>query len=134
MTHIVNLVTSGTFESLPDLKVFFIEGGISWLPSLLWRFDKNYKGLRQEAPWLTKLPSEYILKHCKFCTQPIEEPSRPEYLAQIYDMIDGKNTIIFSTDYPHWDFDSPGFALKNIPKDWHENILFNNAANFLNIS
>jgi predicted TIM-barrel fold metal-dependent hydrolase len=133
MTHIVNMVTTGIFDLLPNLKIFFIEGGISWLPSLMWRFDKNYKGLRSQAPWLKKLPSEYILKHCKFCTQPIEEPTKPEYLSQIYEMIDGKNTIIFSTDYPHWDFDSPNTAMQNIPEDWHENILYKNAASFLNL-
>lgn len=133
MCHLVNMVSSGIFEMMPRLKVFFIEGGISWLPSLLWRFDKNYKGLRQEAPWLKKLPSEYILSHCKFCTQPVEEPDKPEYLQQILNMMNGRKTVIFSTDYPHWDFDDPVFAMKNIPAEWRSDILYNNAAGFLNL-
>ncbi len=133
MSHLVTMITAGIFELYPNLKIFFIEGGVSWVPSLMWRFDKNYKGLRQEAPWLKKLPSEYILSNCKFCTQPIEEPPQKEYLEQIYKMMDGENTIIFSTDYPHWDFDDPLFAMKDIPQNWRSNILFNNAAGFLNI-
>jgi len=134
MSQIVSMVFSGVFEKYKNLKVFFVEGGISWLPSLLWRMDKNYKGLRTEAPWLKKLPSEYVLSNCKFCTQPIEEPQRPEYLSQIWKMMDGENTIIFSTDYPHWDFDNPSIVMRNVPKEWIPNILYNNAASFLNLN
>lgn len=134
MAQLTSMVVQGVFEKYKNLKVFFIEGGTTWVPSLMWRLDKNYKALRSEAPWLKHLPSKYIQNHCKFCTQPIEEPPKKEYLSQIYEMMDGNNTIIFSTDYPHWDFDTPNFAMKDIPRKWHSNILFNNAANFLNIN
>ena len=133
MSQLVSMVFSGVFEKYKNLKVFFIEGGVSWVPSILWRMDKNYKGLRIESPWLKKLPSEYVLEHCKFCTQPIEEPTNSKDLSEIWKMLDGENTIIFSTDYPHWDFDNPVVAMKNVPKEWRPNILYNNAANFLNI-
>ncbi len=130
MAQLVNMVAAGVFEQLSRLKVIFIEGGVSWVPSLLWRFDKNYRGLRQEAPWLKMLPSEYVLRSCRFCTQPIEEPQDKHFLEQSFAMMEGWRTVVFSTDYPHWDFDAPLYAMRAVPKQWRSGILYNNAADF----
>lgn len=134
MAQMVNMVASGVFELFPNLKVMFIEGGVSWVPSLLWRFDKNYRGLRQEAPWLKMLPSEYVLRNCKFCTQPIEEPLKKEFIEQSFAMMEGWRTIVFSTDYPHWDFDDPVYAMRSVPKEWRRGILYDNAAEFYGLN
>jgi uncharacterized protein len=114
MAQINSLVTEGTFETFPTLKFIAIEGGIAWLPHLMWRMDKNYKALRDTAPWLTRLPSEYVLDHVLLTTQPIEEPSKPEHLTQILDMVQAERTVMFSSDYPHWDFDNPDIILRDI--------------------
>ncbi len=39
-----------------------------------------------------------------------KEPERPEHLVDMIDWI-GTDRILFATDYPHWDFDDPRFAL-----------------------
>jgi len=39
--QIISLVCEGVFEKFPDLKYIFIEGGICWLPHVMWRLDKN---------------------------------------------------------------------------------------------
>jgi predicted TIM-barrel fold metal-dependent hydrolase len=72
MSHLVSLVTHGTFERLPDLRVLMIEGGLAWLPGILWRLDTNWRALRADTPWLKRRPSEVVREHMRFSTQPLE--------------------------------------------------------------
>jgi len=127
MAHLVSLICEGVFEKFPELKFVMLEGGIAWLPHLLWRLDKNYKGLRSTVPWLKRLPSEYVRDHVMFSTQPIEEPEDPRDLLTIFDMIDAENLLMFSSDYPHWDNDNPDAILKRLRPDARRKIFYENA-------
>lgn len=128
MAQINSFVCEGVFEKFPGLKVVAIEGGISWLPHLMWRMDKNYKALRDSVPWLKRLPSEYIQEHILLTTQPIEEPANPKHLASIFEMFDAGNMVMFSSDYPHWDFDNPRMALSPLPRQMRQKIFFETAS------
>jgi len=128
MATVNSLVCEGVFEKFPTLKFVAIEGGIAWLPHLMWRMDKNYKALRAQTPWLKKLPSDYIRQHIRVTTQPIEETEKPEHLLQIFEMINAPHMIMFSSDYPHWDFDNPKMSLPPLPKEMKERIFWKNAA------
>ncbi len=128
MAHINSLVCEGVFEKYPGLTFIAMEGGIGWMPHLMWRMDKNYKALRSQTPWLKRLPSEIIRDHIKVTTQPIEEPEDPRQLLQIFEMIGAPQMILFSSDYPHWDFDNPKMAFPALPREWKERIFWRNAA------
>jgi predicted TIM-barrel fold metal-dependent hydrolase len=110
IAHLISLVTEGVFVKFPSLKVVLIEGGVSWLPPILWRFDKNWKALRQTTPWLTEPPSSVVSQHILLTTQPLEEPQRPAHFKAIVDMFDAEHMLMFSSDFPHWDGDTPDFA------------------------
>jgi predicted TIM-barrel fold metal-dependent hydrolase len=98
------------FERLPELKIVLIEAGFGWLPALGWRLDKHWKRLKDEVPHLKLAPSEYIKKHFWVTTQPMEEMENPDHLIEVMNWI-GMDRIMFSSDYPHWDFDDPFVAL-----------------------
>jgi predicted TIM-barrel fold metal-dependent hydrolase len=128
MTHVVSLVCQGVFVKYPGLKVVLTEGGIGWLPHVMWRLDRNYKSLRQEVPWLTRLPSEYIKDHFRLTSQPIEEPGSRDQFLQLLEMLDAGRTLMFSSDYPHWDFDDPVAAFKDVPEAMKRRIFHDTAA------
>lgn len=125
MTHLGSMIANGVFEKWPDLYFILIECGIAWVPSVLWRLDANFKALRKETPWLKMLPSEYMKRNIRLSTQPLENPPNVEHLWSTLEAMDGKNTLLFASDYPHWDYDEPG-AL-HIPPEWRQNIFWENA-------
>ena len=127
MAHLVSLVTEGVFQKFPTLQFVLIEGGVAWLPTLLWRLDKNWKGLRMTTPWLDRPPSEIAHEHIRLTTQPIEEPGDPKQLHQILDMFPADQMLMFSTDFPHWDGDTPDFAARLLPKHLRSSVMHETA-------
>jgi uncharacterized protein len=124
---VTSLVIEGVFERFPALKVVMVEGGFAWLPPLAWRLDKLYARLKSEVPHLKRLPSEYIREHVWVTTQPVEEPRDRRQLIDMMEWI-GWDRILFSSDYPHWDFDDPFRAFPaTLPRERARQILATNA-------
>jgi predicted TIM-barrel fold metal-dependent hydrolase len=128
--HLISMLTEGIFERFPGLRVVFVEGGVAWLPPLMWRLDSYWKALRVEVPWVRRRPSEYLLDHVRLGTQPLERPEDDTQLVQIFSMIQAERVLMFSSDYPHWDFDSPTRAFPRLPDDVRERIFSENAREF----
>lgn len=125
--NLISLVCHGVFERFPALKVVVTEGGIGWIPDVLWRLDKNVKGLRDEVPWIRRLPSEYVFDHVRFTSQPLPEPKRRAHLHMLCEVVQADRTLMFSSDYPHWDFDSPRHALTSLPAEIRQRVRVDNA-------
>ena len=63
-----------------------------------------------------------------FTTQPIEEPHQPDEFRLLLDDLGMDDRIMFSTDYPHWDFDAPDQAIPpSLPADLRRKIMADNA-------
>ncbi|MCY3781029.1 MAG: amidohydrolase family protein [Chloroflexi bacterium] len=128
MAHLLSLVAEGTFQKFPTLKFVLIEGGVSWLVPIMWRFDKNWKALRMTVPWLDRPPSEIVYDHVYFTTQPIEEPENRGHLHQLLAMFPADKMLMFATDFPHWDGDTPDFSMRMLPKELLEPVMWRTAA------
>ena len=127
LNHMVSLVCSGVFEEFPDLSFVFVEGGVVGFAPMLWRLEKNWKGVRAEVPWMTRSPREYLDGNLRFSTQPIEEPTDHELLRRLFADLRGEKSILYASDWPHWDFDDPEAALRPLPEPMRSRILGWNA-------
>jgi uncharacterized protein len=125
ISHLASMIAHGVFEKYPELFFVVIECGVAWVPSVLWRLDQDYKALRKETPWLKMLPSEYARRNVRLSTQPLERPDNLQHLWSILEAMDGKNTLLFASDYPHWDYDDVNTL--HLPPDWKPNIFGLNA-------
>ncbi len=134
MIQMTNLVVNGIPERFPKLKMLFIESGLTWIPFVMSRLDNDYMQRSAEAPLLKRKPSEYI-RDFYFTTQPLDSYDNPDHLAAIFDMIDGENKLLFATDYPHQDFDTPNtiYQLPFLSEKAKRKILGENALKLWNI-
>jgi predicted TIM-barrel fold metal-dependent hydrolase len=126
--HLISLIAEGVFERFPGMKVVLQEMGYAWVPGIMWRYDQEWRSLRAEVPWLKRPPSEYILEHFPFTSQPIAEPPKPEQHLQILDMMNAEKTLLFSSDYPHWDFDDPRHVFTEAREELRRRIYFESAS------
>lgn len=132
MSQMISLLCNGVLDKFPNIRFMALEGGWTWLPHVLWRMDREYKGLRQEIPWVKKMPSRYFVedKRMLFSTQPTEDLTADQWL-KVQELIGSDDLLCFATDYPHFDFDSPVRSLPaRLPEELKRKILFDTAAEF----
>jgi hypothetical protein len=129
-------VFEGVFDRFPNLKVALLELGWSWAVPLAWRMDHAYRVMGREVPHLTRMPSEYIRDHIYYTTQPVEEPEKDEYSDEVLEAFTASGMgerLMFSSDYPHWDFDEPYNYLDLADEQLSRKILGENASALLGI-
>jgi predicted TIM-barrel fold metal-dependent hydrolase len=127
-----SLIAEGVFSKF-DLDFVFIEGGISWLPMVMWRMDKNWRALQAQTPWIERQPSEIIKDQVRVTTQPIPEPPSRKHLKWMLEMIDAEQTLMYASDYPHWDADPPEFGVDSFPDDLRRRVRWENANEFYDL-
>jgi uncharacterized protein len=103
--HLTNWVINGMGERFPKLPVVWIESGLAWVPFLMQRLDHEYMLRPSEAPLLKKKPSDYM-RDMYYSSQPMEIQDRGA-LECTFRMINAETQLLYSSDYPHWDFDLP---------------------------
>lgn len=130
-TQLMSLVAEGAFERFPSLRVALLESGFAWLPAFLWRFDRLWRGLRREIPWVSREPSTTIRDRVRVALQPIDGPDDADGLARLFTQLDLEDLLLFSSDYPHWHGDGQDGALPaGVPTSARTKILAANARAF----
>jgi predicted TIM-barrel fold metal-dependent hydrolase len=126
--HLTNWVVNGLGERFPKLPVIWIEAGLAWVPFIMQRLDHEYMLRTSEAPTLKKKPSDYM-RDMYYSTQPMEVQDMGA-LECTFRMMNAETQLMWSSDYPHWDFDLPSviYDLPFLSERSKQNILGGNAA------
>jgi hypothetical protein len=114
-SQIVSMVAEGLFAEFPDLRVALIEAGWTWVPSLMRRFDREWRERRRTVTWVERPPSEYIRERVKLTLTPTHPPPRPGVLAEIVEQMGSDEMLMYSSDYPHRHAETPDEILRDLP-------------------
>jgi predicted TIM-barrel fold metal-dependent hydrolase len=122
------LITDGVFERFPRLHVAFMESGAGWAPFWLHRLDEHAEVFKSDhTPRLPEKPSTYFKRQCFIGV----EPGEP-FLRHLLDF-GLEDTLLFTTDFPHFDAAYPGGVQKlrdrtDVSERQKELMLWRNAA------
>ena len=126
-SQLLSFLAEGVFQQFPTLRVVLIESGFSWLPNLLWRTSKSWRGMRAEVPWIDRSPAEIIREHIRVTLQPVDTPRDDSAkLSQTLEHIGSDRMLLFSTDYPHWQFDGDDVLPNTLSAETVRRILIDN--------
>jgi predicted TIM-barrel fold metal-dependent hydrolase len=123
-THVVSLICEGVFDRFPSLRIVLVEAGMNWIVPLMWRLEKHWDVFKMAAK---RRPVDYVRDNLAFTTQPLDEPENPKHLQRMMEWTGADKNIMFSSDYPHWDYDDPAPVLRRLAPAIRERIMFRNA-------
>jgi predicted TIM-barrel fold metal-dependent hydrolase len=126
--HLMSWLCGGVFDRYPDLRIVFVEGGFLWHRPLMTRLERHWDLFVDDVAAKARRPLEYVRDHVRFTSQPIEESEPPTEVARLMQLAGADRTLMFSSDYPHYDFDSPQRAVPpGLPGDIRRRVMFENA-------
>ncbi len=120
-TQLGSFISEGVFTKYPKLKVVLSESGVTWLPAYLWRLSKFWRGVRNEVPWIDREPLDYVRANVRLTLQPFDAPDDAALVARLVDQLQSDDILLFSSDFPHWQFDRdnvlpPGLSATQVRK------------------
>lgn len=98
---LTTVLCGGVLERFPKLRVAMLEAGCGFLPYFLERLDEHFEKRRGEMP-IERRPSEQFAEGRCFVSCEPEEKT----LAFVTESL-GHESILYASDYPHWDCEFP---------------------------
>lgn len=135
MLTLTSLIANGVPEKFPDLDFVLLEASLAWLPGMMAKLNREHGQWTSEVPLLEKSPEQYVRDSFYFGSQPFGELENKTHMEQLIEII-GPESILFSTDYPHYDFDHPNAlteVLRPFSDDARDRVLHRNAAEVFGI-
>jgi predicted TIM-barrel fold metal-dependent hydrolase len=126
-SQLSSLVAEGVFAKFPALKIVLLESGWTWLPGHLWRLDKFWRGVRMEIPWVDRPPSAIVRERVRLSLQPTDGPTDSASLTRLAEHLGSEDMLLFSTDYPHWQFDGTQAVPEGLPTGLVRKMMVENA-------
>jgi predicted TIM-barrel fold metal-dependent hydrolase len=132
--HLSSFIAEGVFEWFPKLRVIFADGGSDLLMPFIWRMNNNWRAVRGDTPWITHLPSDYLVEHVRFCASRLEGPTDSADLAEWLQVSMAADLQMYGSHYPFWNYGSPDQVVSSmLPDKIRERILHANASRFYGI-
>ncbi|HUB48728.1 MAG TPA: amidohydrolase family protein [Acetobacteraceae bacterium] len=125
-TQLTSLICEGVFNRYPELMVVLLESGWTWLPAHLWRLTKYWRGLRMEIPWVDRAPSDIVRSNVRLSLQPTDGPPDSASLERVIEHLQSDELLLFSTDYPHWQFEGTNALPPGLPQSLVRKIMVDN--------
>jgi uncharacterized protein len=125
--QLTSLVAEGVFDLFPTLRVTLLESGVTWLPAHLWKFDKEWKNLRLQVPWVKRPPSHYIREHVRLTAEPWDLPADDRLALDLFDQLGSDELLLYSTGFPHQSVSELDHLLGVVPATVAEKIRGSNA-------
>ena len=128
INHLSSMMAGGILDRLPDLRLVFADGGYDMCAPFTWRLDKDYRPMRGDMPWMTRLPSDYIAQHVRFVAHSMEGPEDPAQLEEWLGISQADTVLLYGSNYPSWDLFHPNAAFASVSTPLRSRILAGNAA------
>jgi predicted TIM-barrel fold metal-dependent hydrolase len=132
LRQFTSMMFEGVFERFPTVRFAFLECGGSWVPWWLDRMDEEYEHRgTEEAPDLKHKPSTFVHEGGNlFFGCEAEE----RLLGPTLDVI-GNTTVMYASDWPHWDGDYPSSLFEiqqreDLTEEQRHGLLFRAAEQF----
>jgi predicted TIM-barrel fold metal-dependent hydrolase len=128
LLQFTSVIFQGIPVLFPNLRLAFLEIGVSWLPYYLDRMDEHWeKRAEYEAPLLKKKPSDVVRESKIYFSIEAGESLLPQTVDYL-----GADHFVYASDIPHWDNEFPESVehLWNRPdlsRDIKEKIIYHNA-------
>lgn len=134
----IQLALAGVFDRFPQLRIYFAETMVGWLPYFLEQLDDNW---RRDRHWMERYygiepfkrePSEYIREHCwwGFLRDPYGVKVRHDA---------GIGRMMWASDFPHSASDWPNSKkvieemFVGVPQDEADQVLAGNAIEYFHL-
>ena len=126
MVALTALTLGGVLDRFPTLRVAFLESGVGWVPYFVHRLHEHHEKLPHLLGDGVSDPRAIVERgQCWFSFE-AEEPLLAEYVAHL-----GDTSLVYASDYPHWDSDFPGTVAEvrasGLPGETLDRILATNA-------
>jgi hypothetical protein len=88
--------------------------------------NKDWRSAREEVPWVTKMPEEYVRHGVRFVLHRADLP-RSDFARDWWEIANLKDLALYGGNYPFGDYLSPDDALAAVHADAASRLMLRNA-------
>jgi predicted TIM-barrel fold metal-dependent hydrolase len=132
--HLVSWINSGVFSRYPEFRVALLEGGFLWHRQIIARLSYQWDAKTADLAYVSKSPLDCLYDNVRFASQPMETAPIERDVAGMLRIAEAEKLLMFSSDYPHYDYDNPDTVLPHgLPDHVTHRIMCENAREFYDL-